>query len=150
MSSYAEIPQHIKDLADARAEIERLHLRLQEAAKLNLELMKIRHTNEVEIERLREVVEQSPFDFPTYRAATEAEIERLNSELLAERLANIGKVHPCDDSTATNLASALADNERLRGLLREGDEKHHRLTVVTSEPAIFHYWKRVREALGKL
>ena len=47
-------------------------------------------------------------------AKAKAEIERLNSELLAERLANIGKVHPCNDSTAANLASALADNERLR------------------------------------
>jgi hypothetical protein len=35
--------------------------------------------HDTEIERLREIVEKAPFDFPTYRAATDAEIERLRA-----------------------------------------------------------------------
>ena len=57
-------------------------------------------------------------ELPSYIEGLQAEIERLNSELLAERLSNVGKVHPCDDNTAANLASALAEIERLREAMR--------------------------------
>lgn len=55
-------------------------------------------------------------------AQRDALAEELNSKLLEERLSNIGKVHPCDDQTAGNLASALADNEELRVALSHAED----------------------------
>jgi hypothetical protein len=46
----------------------------------------------------------------------------------------------------------LAEIERLRGLLREGWRKHDTYPsgymAIRSEPGLWEYWKRVREALG--
>ena len=54
-------------------------------------------------------------------------IKQLNDLLLNERLENIGKVHPCDDQTAANLASALASNEELVRRVKELEAKVERL-----------------------
>lgn len=43
------------------SEIEQLHLRLQEAAKLNMELMEIRHSNETKIKHLLFIIEQADY-----------------------------------------------------------------------------------------
>lgn len=53
--------------------------------------------NDADIKRMQRRIEQ-----------LEYWVTSLNSELLKERMSNIGKVHPCDDQTAANLASALA------------------------------------------
>jgi hypothetical protein len=50
------------------------------------------------------------------------------------------------------IAEQRAEIERLRELLREGVRKHENYPggyrALQSEPGLFEYWKRVREALG--
>ena len=91
MSNYAEIPQHIQDLIDARAEIERLHEDLDYTQTL-----------------MRYGAEQ--------REKDKTEIERLHLENEA-----LGAAMSSDGADACGaLVVANAEIERLREMLRDG------------------------------